>query len=86
MKIAHMMIYQEKNGGHADPFWDQAAQLLVQACILRFSVNDNALMFWALQYGKIATVLEPKRLVDKLRQETERLADKYIPDEKIDKK
>lgn len=53
--------------------------------ILRFSVNDNALMFWALQYGKIATVLEPKRLVDKLRQETERLADKYIPDEKIDK-
>ena len=33
VKIAHMMIYQEKNGGHADPFWDQAAQLLVQACI-----------------------------------------------------
>ncbi len=49
--------------------------------ILRFSVNDNALMFWALQYGKIATVLEPKRLVDKLRKETERLANKYMIEE-----
>ncbi len=33
VKIAHMMIYQEKDGGHVDPFWDQASQLLVQACI-----------------------------------------------------
>ena len=54
--------------------------------ILRFKVNDNALMFWALQYGEIATVLEPKSLVDKLRQETERLAGKYILDGKKEKK
>ncbi len=54
--------------------------------ILRFSVNDNALMFWALQYGKIATVLEPKRLVDKLRKETERLANKYMIEEKNNEK
>jgi len=33
VKVAHMMIYQEKNTGRYDPFWDQAAQLLVQACI-----------------------------------------------------
>ena len=33
VKIAHMLIYQDKGGFHDDPFWDQAAQLLVQACI-----------------------------------------------------
>ncbi len=33
VKIAHMLIYQDKERGHYDPFWDQAAQLLVQACM-----------------------------------------------------
>lgn len=33
VKIAHMLIYQKKNGGHSDPFWDEAAQLLIQAMI-----------------------------------------------------
>ena len=31
VKIAHMLIYQRKDGGHTDPFWDEASQLLVQA-------------------------------------------------------
>lgn len=31
VKIAHMLIYQRKQGGHSDPFWDEASQLLVQA-------------------------------------------------------
>ncbi len=31
VKVAHMLIYQRKNGGHPDPFWDEASQLLVQA-------------------------------------------------------
>ncbi len=33
VKIAHMLIYQRKEGGHSDPFWDEASQLLVQAVI-----------------------------------------------------
>lgn len=33
VKIAHMLIYQRKGGGHSDPFWDEAAQLLVQSVI-----------------------------------------------------
>lgn len=32
-KIAHMLIYQRKGGGHVDPFWDEASQLLIQAII-----------------------------------------------------
>ena len=33
-KVAHMLIYQYKTeGGHMDPFWDQASQLLVQSVI-----------------------------------------------------
>lgn len=32
VKIAHMLIYQQKDGNsHLDPFWDQASQLLVQS-------------------------------------------------------
>ena len=31
VKIAHMLIYQRKEGGHSDPFWDEASQLLVQS-------------------------------------------------------
>ena len=33
VKIAHMLIYQKKTGGHSDPFWDEASQLLIQAMI-----------------------------------------------------
>lgn len=33
LKVAHMMIYQRKEKGTADPFWEEAAQLLVQAII-----------------------------------------------------
>lgn len=33
VKLAHMLIYQRKEGGHIDPFWDQASQLLVQSVI-----------------------------------------------------
>ncbi len=34
MKVAHMLIYQDNHGvKNIDPFWDQAAELLVQACI-----------------------------------------------------
>ena len=33
VKIAHMMIHQHKRGGHSDPFWDEASQLLIQSII-----------------------------------------------------
>ena len=33
IKVAHMMIYQDKGRKTLDPFWDQSAQLLLQACI-----------------------------------------------------
>lgn len=33
VKISHMLIYQKKSGGHMDPFWDEASQLLIQAMI-----------------------------------------------------
>lgn len=44
IKIAHMLIYQEMAGKNADPFWDQASQLLLEAIIsyLReFSRKDD---------------------------------------------
>lgn len=33
VSTAHMLIYGETGGNHQDPFWDQAAQLLLQALI-----------------------------------------------------
>ena len=33
LKIANMLIYQKKDGGHYDPFWDESGQLLLQALI-----------------------------------------------------
>lgn len=33
IKIAHMLTYLRKDGGHMDPFWDESAQLLLQALI-----------------------------------------------------
>jgi type IV secretion system protein VirD4 len=33
VKVAHMLIYQKKQYGHMDPFWDEASQLLVQSLI-----------------------------------------------------
>lgn len=32
VKVAHMLIYQ-KGGGHKEPFWDEASQLLLQSVI-----------------------------------------------------
>ena len=47
VKVAHMLQYQEKGGGHQDPFWDKSAQLLLQAAIAylgeRASKNDQNL-------------------------------------------
>jgi len=33
VKIAHMLVYQRKGGGHSDPFWDEAAKLLLTSLI-----------------------------------------------------
>ena len=33
VKVAHMLIYQRKNGRSYDPFWDESAQLLLQSMI-----------------------------------------------------
>lgn len=44
---------------------------------IKFSVNDNALVYWALQYGKIATILSPNSVREKMKREVEWLAGKY---------
>lgn len=45
---------------------------------IRVSVNDNALIYWALQYGKIATIISPDSVKEKLQKEVRLLADKYL--------
>jgi hypothetical protein len=44
---------------------------------IRFTVNDNAFKFWALQYCRIATVIKPQSLVDKIREDISLLDQMY---------
>lgn len=50
---------------------------------IRFSVNDNALIYWALQYGKMATIISPDSVREKMEKEVKLLAEKYL--DKIEK-
>lgn len=45
---------------------------------IRVSVNDSALIYWALQYGKIATIISPESVKIKLQKEVQLLSDKYL--------
>ena len=45
---------------------------------IRVSVNDSALIYWALQYGKIATIISPESVKMKLQKEVQLLSDKYL--------
>lgn len=45
---------------------------------IRVSVNDNALVYWALQYGKIASIISPDSVREKIQKEVKLLADKYL--------
>lgn len=46
---------------------------------IRFLVNDTALIFWTLQYGKMATIISPESVKNKMQKEVQLLADKYLP-------
>lgn len=41
VKMAHMMLHQQKGTGYKDPFWEEAAQLLLQACIALLRERDK---------------------------------------------
>jgi len=48
--------------------------------IAHVTVNLQAMRFWALQYAPYVTVLEPKELVDKVREDLETALEKYCHD------
>lgn len=44
---------------------------------VRMNINENALYYWALQYGSVAEVLKPERLRERLRKGLAEMLDKY---------
>lgn len=44
---------------------------------ITFYCNEKAMLYWALQYGPYAEVLEPKSLRDKVKQAVKDMYDKY---------
>ena len=79
VKLSHMLIYQREGGGHADPFWDEASQILVQALIsfLRESVSkSDQNLHSVLRLASLCTVDEynsdAKTQLDRMFEELQR--------------
>ena len=45
--------------------------------VVRLNCNENAMRYWALQYGPYVEVLEPKRLRKQIREDIEEMIKKY---------
>lgn len=46
--------------------------------IIADKANENAVYYWALQYGEIVEVIEPERFRKRIREGVEKLWDKYM--------
>ena len=45
--------------------------------VIRLNCNENAMRYWALQYGPFVEVLEPRRLRKQIREDIEEMMEKY---------
>ena len=45
--------------------------------IVRVNCNENAMRYWALQYGPYIEVLEPQSFRDTLREDVKKMYEKY---------
>lgn len=45
--------------------------------VVRLNCNENAMRYWALQYGPYVEVLEPKSLRNQIREDINKMAEKY---------
>ena len=48
--------------------------------VISVRCNEQAMLFWALQYGKYIEVLEPQNLRDKIRENIEYMYRQYSAD------
>ena len=49
--------------------------------IISVKCNEQAMMFWAMQYGKYVVVLEPEGLREKIRENVKYMYSEYCPEE-----
>ena len=47
--------------------------------VISVKCNEQAMMFWAMQYGKYVIVLEPEGLREKIRENVEYMYSEYCP-------
>lgn len=48
-------------------------------CTISLTVNENALFYWAMQYGEFVKVLAPQSVVNRIRSAVKDMASKYEP-------
>lgn len=48
-----------------------------ERCVISLTVNENALFYWAMQYGRFVKVLSPQRVADRILETVRRMAERY---------
>ncbi len=46
-------------------------------CTVSLKINENAIFFWAMQYGEHVKILEPETLQERIKQSADNMAKKY---------
>jgi predicted DNA-binding transcriptional regulator YafY len=46
-------------------------------CNVSLKINENAIFFWAMQYGQHVKILEPAPLIDKIKKAAKDITKKY---------
>lgn len=77
--VVKMEVLEKRIGDFIDWYGKNFTVLKKQDGIvtIRFTVNDNALIFWALQYGDAVRILSPAEVVEVMREKVRMLGEKY---------
>ena len=78
-KAVHIKLKRRNMGDFIDWFGkDYRVVDQDEDCVtVRISVNENAVYYWALQYGEVAEVLTPEGLRTRIRNGLRNIAEKY---------
>jgi predicted DNA-binding transcriptional regulator YafY len=48
-----------------------------ETCVISLTVNENALFYWAMQYGRFVKVISPQRVADRILETVEGICERY---------
>jgi len=48
-----------------------------EKCVISLTVNENALFYWAMQYGEYVEVITPKKVRNRIKEAAKNMVAKY---------